>query len=282
MKLLDWTRGHFDQAGVDSPRLCAEILLAHVLGCQRIELYARFDYTPDDDQLAAYRQFVRRAAEHEPVAYLVGEKEFYSLKLVVTPDVLIPRPETELIVAEAVEFLRSLGRPGFLWDACTGSGCAAVAVAHQLPDVTVLATDISPEAVAVAAENARRHGVDGRVQTAVADLLDRPAGSNGPALFDVISANPPYVADSDPVAECVKREPPVALYAGKDGLKFIRRLIAAAPEHLAVGGAFIMEFGCGQGDAVRDLIADSEQLSEPHILEDHQQLERTAVAVRTQ
>ena len=282
LKLLEWTQDYFQQASVDAPRLSAEVLLSHVLECPRIELYARFDHVPDDDRRAAYRELVRRASQHEPVAYLVGEKEFFSLALHVGPGVLIPRPESELLVTEAVEFLRAQGGTGNVWDVCTGSGCIAVAIAKQLPDVTVLATDISAEAVAVAAQNAARHGVDDRIRAREADLLNRPGDCAEPAVFDVITANPPYVGDDEPVAECVKREPDVALYAGPDGLNAIRPMIAGAPAHLRPGGLLVLEFGCGQADAVRDLIIDQDAFDEPRILLDHQELERVAVTVRVE
>ena len=146
LKLLDWTRKHFEQAGVESPRLCAEVLLGHCLDRPRVQLYAQFDYSPTPAELAQYRQFVRRSAEGEPVAYLVGKKEFYSLEILVTPDVLIPRPETELLVDQAVAHLRSLSGEGFVWDVCTGSGCVAVGVARNAPQAQVLATDLSEQA----------------------------------------------------------------------------------------------------------------------------------------
>ena len=156
LKLLNWTTEHFTRNQLDSSRLCAEILLAHVLRCQRIELYTRFDYSPTPEELASYRDLVKRAAGHEPVAYLVGQKEFYSLKFKVNSDVLVPRPETEILVAEAAGHLKTLGRPGLAWDICTGSGCVAVTLASQVKDAHVLATDISPQAVAVTAESVCR------------------------------------------------------------------------------------------------------------------------------
>jgi len=255
LKLLNWTKDHFAQVGLDSPRLTAEVLLAHVLNC-------------------------RRAAAHEPAAYLVGYKEFYSLRLAVTPDVLVPRSETELIVTQAAAHLRRLGRDGALWDACTGSGCIAVAVASQVDNVRVLATDVWPAAVAVAERNAAEHGLAGRLRCMEADLLTRPEADGLPERFDVITVNPPYVAAGDEVSPAVRHEPATALYAGPDGLDAIRKIVVQAPDVLATGGALIMEFGHTQADAVRDLIADSGAFAEPKILRDHQNIERTAVAVR--
>ncbi len=280
LRLLNWTREYFETRQVDSPRLAAEMLLAYTLGCKRIELYTRFDTCPPADQIAAFRELVRRGAEHEPVAYLVGEKEFYSLAFKVTPDVLIPRPETELLVTAAVEHLRQLGRPGSVWDICTGSGCVAVTVACQVESARVLATDISPEAIAIAAENAEANGAGDRIRTGVADLLTPPADAADMVPVDVITANPPYVATGDEVAPSVVHEPEMALYAGADGLDCIRRIVAAAPDMLAPGGLLAMEFGCGQADAVRDLLVAGEAFNEPTILRDHQGIERCVTASR--
>lgn len=280
LRLLNWTREYFEAHHVDDPRLSAEVLLGHCLGCRRIDLYTRHDRRPSSEQLTAYRQLVRRAVEHEPVAYLVGEKEFYSLRFKVTPDVLIPRPETELLVGEAVEHLRTLDGAGTVWDACTGSGCIAVAVAVQVDSAAVLATDISPEAVAVAAENAEAHRVGARVRCCMADLLDSPDAAADLAPFDVITANPPYVAEGDEVGETVKHEPRSALYAGDDGLVCIRRIIRDAPDRLVPGGILAMEFGYGQATEVRELIFARRAFDEPRILRDHQGIERAAVARR--
>ena len=279
LRLLEWTKKYFADADVDEPRLCAEVLLAHVLGCRRIELYTRFDYTPDPEQLTAYRQLVKRAVDHEPTAYLVGSREFYSLKFKVTPDVLIPRPETEQLVAEAETHLKTLKRPGLMWDVCTGSGCVAIATALQVDDVHVLATDICPRAVALARVNAEAHNVTSRLRCGVADLASLPddCGDLTGSKFDVITANPPYVADGDVVAESVKHEPHAALYAGGDGLDCIRKLLPQVPPLLQAGGIFVMEFGLGQQDRIADLIAKIDQFAEPRILKDHQGIQRTAV-----
>ena len=281
LNLMNWTKEYLARANVEEVRIAAEVLLAHALGCRRIDLYARFDYAPTPEQLAGFRGLVKRAADLEPVAYLVGHKEFYSLDMRVTPDVLVPRPETEALVTEAIGHLERLGRPGRVWDVCTGSGCVGVAIASQRPDATVLATDVSAPAVEVAAANAKAHGLADRVRCRVADLLTLPDDSSDLAPFDVITANPPYVADADEIGPTVDREPHVALYAGETGLDVIRPLIAGAGGRLAPGGALIMEFGLGQVDAVRDLIAATAHFAEPRILRDHQNIERTVAAVRT-
>jgi release factor glutamine methyltransferase len=281
LRLLDWTKDYFARAGVESPRLCAEVLLAHVIGCRRIELYARFNYEPASDELATYRQLVKRAVEHEPVAYLVGTKEFYSLNFRVTHDVLIPRPETEILVSEAANHLRALeGTSITAWDVCTGSGCVAAAIAHNVANARVLATDISPAAVEVAAGNVESLGLAQRVLVAQADLLELPDEAAELAPFDVITANPPYVAEGDELGQGVEHEPREALFAGRDGLEVIRRIVADAPARLRSGGMLAMEFGQGQADAVRDLLVTFGDFDEPRIVRDLQGIERAAVALR--
>jgi len=280
LTLLNWTKQYLAREQVDQPRLAAEVLLAHALGCDRIDLYTRFDYEPTVPQRDRFRGLVRRAADHEPVAYLVGSKEFYSLALKVTPAVMIPRPETEIIVSEALGHLAGLGRPGFAWDVCTGSGCVAVAVAVNHPEVTVLATDVSADALAVAAQNAEAHGVARRVRFLQADLLDLPTEWGGPERFDLITANPPYVARDEQVAPEVTHEPDLAIWAGRKGTELLERIIDEAPCRLEPGGALIVEFGLGQADAVCDRMVDGGAFYEPHVVRDHQDLDRTAVAIR--
>lgn len=280
LRLINWTKDYFAKAGLSDGRLAAEMLLAHVLKCKRIELYTRFEYLPTPDELTAYRELIARAKQHEPVAYLVGEKEFYSLRMKVTPEVLIPRPETEALVSETVGHLRTLGRPGRVWDVCTGSGCVAVAIAWQAKDAAVLATDVSPTAIEVAAENVAAHKLTDRVRCRQADLLNLPSDCEEWRQCDVLTGNPPYVGDHDMLAEDVRREPPVALFGGPKGLDLIRPLVAGAGQFVVAGGKFVMEFGYGQADAVRDLIVATKAFEEPKILRDHQEIERIAVSTR--
>jgi len=280
LKLIDWTKDYFTRREIADPRLAAEILLASVLDCPRIQLYTRFDHQPAPDQLAAFRLLVKKAGEHEPIAYLVGEKEFYSLPFKVTPDVLVPRPETEILVSEAIRHLKATEGPATMWDACTGSGCVAVATARHVPGLALLATDICDEALKVAGENARTNGVAERIRLRRADLLALPQDCSDLAAFDAITANPPYVADSAEVAPDVAREPKAALRAGPDGLGCIRRIITEAPSLLKEAGALILEFGYDQADSVRDLLVQTGAFAEPRILRDHQSIERACVAVR--
>jgi len=277
-KLLDWTAKHFARAEVDQPRLAAELLLARAMECERIDLYTRFDDAPAPDQLAAFRRLVSRGQSGEPIAYLVGHKEFYSLRFKVTPDVLIPRPETEILVDQAIAYLSALGRRGACWDVCTGSGCVAIAVARQAPGVSVLATDISPRAIDVARQNVEMHNLAGRVRCRLADLLTVSDDCEDLKDFDVITANPPYVADGEAVGATVRYEPPVALRGGADGLDYVRPIVRDAPGILRPGGVLIMEFGYTHADAVRDLVMATGRFAEPKILRDLQGIERAVVA----
>ena len=278
MKLLDWTRDYLGRAGVDSPRLCAEVLLAASLGCGRMDLYARFDQQPGEAELGQFRDSVRRAGAGEPVAYITGQKEFYSIPFRVAPGVLIPRPETELLVSKAVDYLRAADGQAAVWDVCTGSGCVAVAVACNAKNATLLATDISPEALAMAEKNVACQGLANRVTVARAELLSVPSEWTGPGEFDVITANPPYVGDDDEVGFSVDYEPALALRAGADGLDIIRPLVAQAPAWLKPGGLLAMEFGLGQAQAIREIILATGQFDEPTILQDLQGIDRVALA----
>ena len=280
LRLLEWTKDYFTRSEIDSPRIAAEVLLSHVLNCQRIELYARYNQQPDDAQRQAFRALVKRAAAGEPVAYLVGSKEFYSLAFEVNANVLIPRPETEQLVERTLAHLKALGRGGAVWDVCTGSGCIAVAVAHQAPGANVLATDLSAEALAVAERNAAAHDLADRITFARADLLDRAEAGAELAPFDVIVSNPPYVAEGDPVCPSIAHEPRMALYAGQTGMDCLAPLIESAGEHLGPDGRLIVEFGFAHADPVRDAILATGQFDEPHIYKDLQGIARVAEARR--
>ena len=282
LRLITWTTGYFTQAGLDEPRLSAEVLLAYVLGVPRLQLYVRFERVVEPPHLGAYRELVKRVREGEPIAHLTGTREFYSLAFEVTPDVLIPRPETELLVDVALEAAKAAaGGPLRLWDVCTGSGCVAVAAAKRAENLTVLATDISPPAVAVARRNVERHKLGGRVRVEVADLLALPESAGDLAPFDVITANPPYVSEATELPKVVRREPPLALYAGPRGLEVIERLVRDAPARLRAGGRLATEMGMGQAAAVYDLLNHAGCWQDIRILKDAAGIERVAVAVRT-
>lgn len=254
-RLLTWTRDFLRRKGIDQPQLCAQLLLAHALECERLELYLQFEATPEQGQLDALRELVRRASQGEPIAHLIGQKEFFSLTIRVSPDVLIPRPETETLVETVVDVVRTSDRPvGRILELGTGSGCVAVALATQLADVKLIATDVSAEALKVAEDNVIEHGLADRVELRQGNLFEAPAGELD--RFDVILANPPYVKTDDLTgqsADVARCEPRIALDGGADGLDVIRRIVAESPDRLAEGGWLALEVGYDQADQVRDL-----------------------------
>lgn len=255
-RLLQWTREHLQQKGIESARLCAEILLAHAMGCERIRLYTQFDQVPSESVLTPFRDLVRKAAGGVPIAYLIGQKEFFSLPFEVSPAVLIPRPETEILVERVVALVRK-ERDGTarIVDIGTGSGCIAISLAKHLPQATVAASDVSDAALETARRNAERHGVAERIDFRAGDLF-APWSADDAAAFDVVVSNPPYVATENAPLEPQVREhePATALFAGADGLDVIRRLVADAPRRLAAGGELLMEIGFDQAEAVRALL----------------------------
>lgn len=234
-----------------------EVLARHLLGWDRAALLTRWREAAPDDFASRLQPLVTRRAAREPVAYITGHREFWGLDFEVTPDVLIPRPETEFIVEAAVRSWAGARDPAAIIDVGTGSGCLAIALASEFPEATVTATDISPAALRVAARNAARHGVAGRIRFVAADLFD--ASLRCPA--DLIVSNPPYVPDEDRAflqAEVVCHEPALAIFGGPDeGLGTVRQLLARAPGHLAPGGVLVMEFGDGQEEGVRRAARDA-------------------------
>lgn len=254
-RLVSWTTEFLKKRGSESPRLDAEVMLASVLGWERVQLYTHFEDEIGEAQRGRYRDLVRRRAEGAPVAYLVGRKEFYSLRFDVSPAVLIPRPESEFVVIEAIEALKTLEAPRLV-DVGTGSGCLAVSCAHQLPKAKVTAIDISPQALEVARKNAERHKLTDRVEFLEGDLLTPLA--DAPTL-DAIVSNPPYIPTAD-VANLEPgvrdHEPTLALDGGADGLEVVRRLIREAAPRLKPGGHLILEIGTAQEAPVRELLSD--------------------------
>jgi release factor glutamine methyltransferase len=228
--------------GVESARLEAELLLAHLLNTRRIELYASADRCLDETEKQAYRELLKRRVDGEPVAYLTGYKEFYGLEFQVTADVLVPRPETELLVDRA----REIGGRTLL-DLGTGSGCIAIACAVRMKKTAVTATEISPEALSVAKKNAQLHAVADRIRFLEGDLFAALPASE---RFELIVCNPPYVPESHELGD---HEPTIALYAGRDGMAVLRRLLAEAEDYLAEGGTLLVEIGEDQADPVRSL-----------------------------
>lgn len=238
----------------ESPRAEAERLLAEVLGSSRTRLAAGLVAAPGAEQRQRYEQLLRRRASGEPYAYLSGQQPFRQIELRVSPAVLIPRADTEHLVEWALERIAAWQAAGCaeprVWDVCTGSGCVALAIAEASPATRLLASDISPAALAVARGNAVALGLS-RVELIEADGLDWPT----PAPFELIVGNPPYIAEDDPHLPALRHEPRLALVSGADGLDCLRRLIAQAPAQLRPDGWLLLEHGYEQGPAVRALLA---------------------------
>jgi release factor glutamine methyltransferase len=254
-RVLAWTAPHFEKHAVDSPRLTAEVLLAHVLKVDRVRLYIDLDRPLAKEELAAFRALIARRAAGEPAQYLTGVKEFYNRPFQVDPRVLIPRPETELLV-ELV--LRELPKdaPVRVLDLCCGSGCIAVTVAAEREKASVWATDVSSDACAVARGNSEANGTGARVTVLEGDLFGAvPAG----ARFDAVVSNPPYIASAvvPTLSREVLKEPRLALDGGPDGLAFVRRIATGARAFLKPGGLLALEISEGQGGQVKGLLMDA-------------------------
>jgi release factor glutamine methyltransferase len=280
-RVLGWTTQHFAEKGIDSPRLDAELLLAAALQKNRLYLYTHYDQPLNEGERATYRALVQRRSRREPVAYILGEREFYGLPLTVTRDVLVPRPETEHLVDAVREWLDAHPREKpRLCDVGTGSGAIAIALAVQTPAAEVVAIDVSEPALAVARGNATRHGVAERVRFVAGDLL-APVAAEAP--FDVIVANLPYVPSPERpqlMPEVRDHEPALALFGGIDGLDVVRRLLTAVPERLAPGGLVGLEIGAGQWPTVRALLESSAAFTQVRSVADLAGHARVALAER--
>jgi len=279
LDFLKRTTEHFKKHGVESPRLEAEMLLASVLGVERIQLYVRYDQPLSEDEIGRYRELVKRRGRHEPVHYILGRREFWALDFQVERGVLIPRPDTECVVEEALAYFKAIAAEAPLMaDVGTGSGALAVALAKELPALTVFAGDIGAVPLRLAAENARRHGVAERVTVMQANLLAPLAAAAG-RLFDVVVSNPPYITDAELAtleAHVRDWEPREALSGGADGLEVVRALVAELPAGLVAGGAAFIEIGSRQGPSVSELMAPC--FESVRVRKDYAGLDRVVVA----
>jgi release factor glutamine methyltransferase len=301
IRLLEWTRQFFASKDIDDARLTAELLLAHALGIERMQLYMQHDRVVEEPALSAFRDLVKRRSQRVPTQYLLGQAHFRHLTLKVTPTVLVPRPETEILVDEALAILQPKKPPAWefergefidhraedsaeeaepelidtgaappgpanprVLDLCTGSGCIALAIASECPRATVVATDLSAEALAVARENTEACGLSDRVTLLEGDLFAAlELLPEDEREFDLIACNPPYVSESDMgtlMPEVRDHEPHVALSAGPNGMNLIDRVLADAPAHLAEGASLLMEIGYDQGGLIRERLAAAEGL----------------------
>lgn len=276
-RVLDWTKQYFADKGLESPRLDAEILLCSVLNCQRIMLYVHFDQPMQPEELALYKKYVLRRAAFEPLAYILGKRAFMNNDFVVEPGVLVPRPETELLVESIVKVLAKAEALHIL-ELGTGSGAIVVSLLELLTQARATGVDVSPQALKVTKLNAERLGVDDRLTLYQSDLYAAlPSGSR----FDLVISNPPYIpaAEIAGLAKDVQREPRLALDGGRDGLSFYRRIIAGADKYLNKDGLLAFEIGCEQAQAVCALLS-TQGFSVQAVRKDYAELDRMVFATK--
>jgi len=279
LHLLTITQNYFREKGIESARLDAELLLCHCLGLDRIGLYLEHDRPLQEQEVQAYRELVRRRAAYEPVAYITGRRYFWTLELHIDRGVLIPRPETEVLVERALEFLATLdvARPRVL-DIGTGSGAIALALAAEMPHLDIVALDASAQPVACARANAERLGFAARVRVEQAQFPDDCALATGP--YDLIVSNPPYIpsGDIESLAPDIREyEPRPALDGGPDGLDLYRRWVPHCAQLLATGGSLMLEIGYDQGPAVAELLEESGHFNNSEVVRDYARLDRVVI-----
>ena len=275
MRLIAWGADYFKKKGVDSPRLTMELMLSHVLALTRFDLYLQFDRPLTEEELATLRQMVKRRAAREPLQYILGEAHFYRRVFKVTPDVLIPRPETELLVEESIRRAQSLR----CLDVGTGSGCIGITVALERPETEVIAIDHSASALALARENAEQLGAR-NIEFRQVDIFDTEAVT-ALGSFDLLISNPPYISAADMTGlepEVREHEPRIALTDNGDGFAFYHRFIELAPTLIRDGASLFLEIGYGQGPTLRRMFSDARFTVD--ILTDLDRTERILWAVR--
>ena len=280
MKILNWTKQYFEAKGVENPRLDAEVLLCAVLKCQRITLYVDFERPLSEEELATYREYVRRRGNFEPLAYILGERAFMRNTFKVNKATLVPRPETELLVESLVRIAPLLKREGDvkILDIGTGSGAIIVSLLDYLPNAKGVGVDISVDALIVAKENSEKIGVTGRIGFVHSDVFSKlPLEKK----FDIIVSNPPYIPAGDIAGldKDVQQEPRGALDGGADGLDFYRRITAEAMDHMAEEGVLAFEIGIGQAAAVQQLCLDA-GFVKTAVRKDYAGIERMVFAVK--
>lgn len=273
-RVLNWTRGFFERKGIDSPRLSAELLMSHVLGVPRIKLYTDYQRQLADAELTRMRELVKRAGEEEPIAYLTGVAHFFSLEFFVTRDTLIPRPDTETLVEQVLSLFKhnvGFSTPRVL-DLCSGSGCIACAIAAQHKATEVIAIDLSPGAVEIAKKNVEHLKLAERITVLQGDLFAPLTGYADPRPFDVIVANPPYIASAQMLTlprNVRDYEPHLALEGGPDGLDVHRRILGSAADRLLPHGRIFLEIAFDQEESSLKMIEDYPAFESPRVLRDH-------------
>jgi release factor glutamine methyltransferase len=266
--------------GISNARLDAEVLLRHVLGRDRAWYLAHIQDTLDTDHQTIFDRLISRRGKREPLQYIIGTQEFWGLDFTVTPDVLIPRPETELIIESSLKAASGAASP-LIVDLCTGSGCIAVCLAKELPSSRILATDSSEKALDVARENARKHQVSDRIRLLHGDLFEPLEELDIHGKVDIMVSNPPYVPVgllSTLQPEVKDHEPEMALVAGPEGTEIHQRIISAAPDYLRDHGSLIMEMGIGQAEKILHMVQTSGAYHSSEILTDLAGIERVIVA----
>ncbi len=264
--------------GIENPRLHAELLLGDVVGLKRIELYLQFDRPLTSPEVQRYRELLRRRSTGEPVQYILGHTEFFGRAFLVNPSVLIPRPETEVLVEQTLDRMQGVANPVVL-DIGTGSGAIAITIAAERTDAHVVATDISADALDTARTNAKRLGVSDRVEFVEGDLF-APVSER---TFDVVVSNPPYVAEADRATlqrEVRDHEPATALFAGANGLDTVQRIVREAPQHVRPAGFCALEIGMGQHEAARLLWREVAPDWQVDVIHDLAGIERIVIASR--
>jgi len=284
IKLLQWTTSYFKSNGIDSPRATAEILLAHTLGLKRIDLYLRHDQPLNRSELDLFKSLIKRRTNKEPVAYIVGGKEFWSMELDVSQDVLIPRPETECLVEEALSVLTKehLCNPKRILEMGTGSGAVILAIASQKPEHLYFASDISINASGIASKNAKRLGFDNKISFFCGNwFLPLKEKDN---FFDIIISNPPYIRKNDIgnlQPEINRFEPLEALDGGEDGLDHIRHIIEHAHQFLNNEGNLLLEIGHDQKDTVDKIIKETGNYKRVYFRKDYSGFDRVVCATKS-
>lgn len=277
-KVLDWTIEYFASKNIPEPRLSAELLLAHILNARRIDIYVQFERILSPDERNAYRNLIQRRAQREPVQYILGETEFMGFPFKVSPAVLIPRPDTEILVDSVVEYIKSLkDQRKTMLDIGAGSGCIAVSLAKIFPGSEMWAIEKSPAALAIAKENAAINDVS--IRFVEGDFFEHCSDFN--IRFDIIVTNPPYISSSDwekLQPEVRRYEPRDALYGGENGTEFFRRLIPATEEILKPGGSIFLETGYDQARIVAGLLQKAGYQTE--LRRDYSDIERVVIARR--
>ena len=271
------------ESGIKEARLDAEVLLAHVLKKDRVWLITHSKDVLEQGTAELFEDQIDRRARREPLQYIIGNQEFWGLEFIVSSDVLIPRPETELVVETAIKAVQAKGKPATIIDLCTGSGCIAISLAKELGESLFFATDKSTRALAVARENARMHGVSDRIRFLEGDLFEPLEELAICGQVDIIVSNPPYVASGDCGSlqpEVRDYEPAMALFAGPKGTEIHRKIIESAPRFLGDTGILIMEMGLGHAEALGDMIRESKQYRSFEILKDLAGIERVIAAQR--